>query len=96
MYSGVYLTDLTFIEDGNPDNIKCPTNAEKEIINFQKRDMVYNILQQILDFQQTPFPFSILEPIHTLLTEFPHESERELFALSILHEPRNVDAKSVL
>jgi hypothetical protein len=89
---------LTFIEDGNPDNIpiRSALNVETEVINFQKRDMVYNILQKILDYQQTPYLFPPLEPIHTLLTEFPHETERELYSLSILHEPRNADPKTII
>lgn len=31
---GVYLTDLTFIEDGNKDTTKA---GDKELINFDKR-----------------------------------------------------------
>lgn len=34
-YIGMYLTDLTFIEDGNPNN-------SNNLINFSKRKLVYN------------------------------------------------------
>jgi len=94
-YLGVYLTDLTFIEDGNPDHLE-DARTGKMVINFSKRGMVYDIVQNLLDYQQTPYQFPAFEPIHTLLTEFSFEEERQQFALSLLHEPRNADPKSIL
>jgi hypothetical protein len=43
---GVYLTDLTFIEDGNPDYIN-------ELINFSKRSLIYTVIAKIQQFQVT-------------------------------------------
>ena len=54
-YMGVYLTDLTFIEDGNPDFLKDKYAKEKEghqLINFRKREMVYKVIQGVLVHQQ--------------------------------------------
>jgi len=80
--SGVYLTDLTFIEDGNPDLIG-------EEINFQKRKMVFKVIQEVLLYQQRPYMIPVLEPVRTFLTEFPFVGEKDLYNLSLRHEPRN-------
>lgn len=39
-YLGVYLTDLTFIEDGNK-------NTVHGLINFNKRRLLYRVLREI-------------------------------------------------
>lgn len=41
---GVYLTDLTFIEDGNPDYVN-------ELINFTKRSLIYTVISKIQQYQ---------------------------------------------
>ena len=89
-YSGVSLTDLTFIEDGNPDVL------DESVINFTKRNMVYELIQKLLDYQNTPYDFPAFEPIQTLLTELPYDAEKEQFSLSLLREPRNADPKSIM
>lgn len=95
-YIGVYLTDLTFLEDGNPVFVQSTVEPDKKLINFQKRNMVYNVLQQLQVYQQGHYPFPVLEPVHTLLTEMTHETEKTLYALSLAHEPRNADPKSII
>jgi hypothetical protein len=47
---GVYLTDLTFIEDGNPDYIN-------ELINFSKRSLIYTVIAKIQQFQVHTFVY---------------------------------------
>jgi len=47
-YLGMYLTDLTFIEDGNPDKLG-------ELHNFSKRNFVSNVIQEIQQYQQAPY-----------------------------------------
>jgi son of sevenless len=48
-YSGVYLTDLTFVDEGNPEII--PPN----LINFRKKQLEYDVIVQVLKFQETPY-----------------------------------------
>ena len=46
--SGMYLTDLTFIEDGNPDEIN-------HLINFEKHRKVAEVIAEIQLYQQTAY-----------------------------------------
>ena len=49
--SGVYLSDLFFVDQGNPETVNG-------LINFRKRKLEYDIIIQILRFQGTSYPFS--------------------------------------
>jgi len=49
-YLGVFLTDLTFIEDGNPNCI-----PDTKLINFSKRKKVAEAIGKLLQFQGTPY-----------------------------------------
>ena len=51
---GMYLTDLTFIEDGNKDL------TDTGLINFNKRKQIANVIREIIQYQQTPY---CLEPV---------------------------------
>jgi hypothetical protein len=46
---GVYLSDLTFIEDGNADTV------HNGLINFDKRRFLANVISEIQQYQQTPY-----------------------------------------
>ena len=53
--SGVYLTDLTFIEDGIPSVIK-----RTNLINFAKRAKTAEVIRDIQQYQNVPYP---LKPV---------------------------------
>ncbi|CAG8769421.1 2943_t:CDS:2, partial [Ambispora leptoticha] len=46
-FLGVYLTDLTFIEDGNPDTLK----KDRALINFSKRMKTAEVIREIQQYQ---------------------------------------------
>jgi len=77
----VYLSDLTFTEDGNSDKLE-------HLINFGKRRLVYRVIEELRQYQVTPYSFPRTEPLHTLLAELPVLSEGHLFDLSLVREPR--------
>jgi son of sevenless-like protein len=56
--SGVYLTDLTFIEDGMPSVIK-----NSALINFAKRAKTAEVIRDIQQYQNVPYP---LQPVPEL------------------------------
>lgn len=54
-YLGVFLRDLTFIEDGNPDFVE-----DDSLMNFEKMRMISNVLSTIAKYQKVPYNF---EPV---------------------------------
>lgn len=86
-YLGVYLHDLTFAEE-NQNFIPDPFDSSRNYINFGKCEVLYNIISQFDLFQQIPYDFPIVEPIHTFLLELPCLSEKDLYNLSLNLEPR--------
>lgn len=84
--SGVILSDLTFIEDGNPDN------TQEGLIYWAKRTLLYGVLSEFLGFQKSatyPFPRketlrdSIIFSMETLSTPL-----KDLYDVSLQIEPR--------
>lgn len=56
-YLGVYLTDLTFIEDG------IPSLTPSELINFNKRAKTAEVIRDIQQYQSIPY---LLQPVPEL------------------------------
>lgn len=83
--SGLILSDLTFIEDGNPDR------TSDGLIHWQKRVLLFTVLSSLLEQQrkcsyrqlQTPFLSSVLASIraHQITAD-------EHYGLSLKIEPR--------
>ena len=87
----MYLTDLTFIEDGIPSTIK-KTNT----INFAKRAKTAEIIRDIQQCQNEPYP---LQPVPELqdyiITNMQSAGDvHEMYDRSLAVEPReNQDEK---
>eukprot|EP01133_Synstelium_polycarpum_P017183 gene17183-20472_t len=93
-YLGINLTDLTFIEDGNPDYLESTGSATNNptgspLINFKKRELFYTAWSDIARFQESPYQFAQEEPLNTFLLHFPQLEEKDLYELSIALEPRD-------
>jgi hypothetical protein len=86
-YIGTTLTDLTFIEDGNPDNFNHPT-THKDVINMEKRDLLANCIRSVRAYQTSDYKITLKDPPHTFLHELPCLDEHLLYALSLEREPR--------
>jgi len=88
-YLGVFLTDLTFTEEGNPDEYKGLTN-------FTKRKLVGQTIQKIQIFQKTGYN---LQPVYQIQNIFrvlkPRLSEEEQYNFSLLREPRKADRSQI-
>ncbi|XP_070207227.1 ras-specific guanine nucleotide-releasing factor 2-like [Littorina saxatilis] len=48
-YLGMYLTDLSFIEEGTPNF------TEEKLVNFSKMRMISHVIREIRLFQQTSY-----------------------------------------
>ncbi|KAG9696473.1 guanine-nucleotide dissociation stimulator CDC25, partial [Aureobasidium melanogenum] len=90
-FFGVYLTDLTFIEDGIPSVIK--TN----LINFAKRSKTAEVIRDIQQYQNVPYP---LQPVPELqeyiLTNMQTAGDvHEMYDRSLAVEPREREDEKI-
>jgi hypothetical protein len=83
-FIGLYLKDLTFIEDGNP------TVTTGDLINFEKCTMLSNIIQLIQQYQLLGFHliFRELPPFQEWIATWTLQDDEALFQRSLLLEPR--------
>lgn len=82
-YLGVYLSDLTFIEDGNMDFIK-----DTKLVNFEKRSMVAKVLTEIQGFQQIDYCLRPVPEIQVFLNKLEILDEKQAYEKSLQCEPR--------
>jgi len=81
-YVGLFLQDLTFIEEGNPDHLES-------YVNFSKCKMVGEVIKQVQKLQKKPYNLKPLPQMQKfLLQEHTTVSEKEMFELSLTAEPR--------
>lgn len=90
---GVYLTDLTFIEDGIPSVIK-----KTGMINFAKRNKTAEVIRDIQQYQNVPYP---LQPVPELqeyiLTNMQAAGDvHEMYDRSLAVEPREREDEKIV
>ncbi|PRP81071.1 Ras guanine nucleotide exchange factor [Planoprotostelium fungivorum] len=81
-YLGILLTDLTMIETGTTDYTK------DGLINYAKREKLSQTIGDTTKCMSNQYSFPKVEPIYTMMQELPHLEKEELFAWSLLIEPR--------
>ena len=81
-YLGMYLTDLTFIEDGNKDNLSDGH------INFKKRQLLAEVISEILVYQNTPYCLEELSFVKEYLLNVEALPEQQCYALSTKRETK--------
>ena len=79
--SGVYLSDLVFIDEGNQDDNDYG-------INLEKRKLVYATVEDLQLYQGSRFGFPILQPLNQYLSWIPSLNDSQLYKLSLAREPR--------
>lgn len=85
-FLGIYLQDLTFIEDGNPDFLRKSHN----LINFAKRHKAAEVIREIKQFQSFAYNFHSIPEFQSFIKynlEQSHDVER-LYERSLQIEPR--------
>ena len=88
-YVGVYLTQLTFTYDGNPDFIEGK-------VNFSKCVGVYKIIDKILKFQTKQYNFLVIDQVQEKLRELKREDESKLFSKSLKVEDSKLSREKFL
>jgi son of sevenless-like protein len=91
--AGVYLTDLTFIEDGIPSIIK-----KSALINFAKRAKTAEVIRDIQQYQNVPYP---LQPVPELqeyiLSNMQAAGDvHEMYEKSLAVEPREREDEKIV
>ena len=85
-FMGVILSDLTFIEDGNPNF------TPDGLINWTKRALLYNILSAFLEFQRV-CQYDVPDPAHKAAIVADLEAHQStptlLYKMSLELEPRD-------
>ncbi|KAF2075763.1 hypothetical protein CYY_002945 [Polysphondylium violaceum] len=84
-YLGVYLTHLTFIEDG----MKNTLNNQDDLINFEKRRKISVVIREIKQYQQQPYHLNVEETTINYLRNLPSVlTDKAMDKLSLMCEPR--------
>jgi len=81
-YLGQYLSDLTFIEDGNPDTL------DNGYVNFEKCQMVAKAILNMKQFQDAPYNLEAIDSVQEWISTWKSLSEKEIFDMSLIAEPR--------
>ncbi|KAH9388465.1 Ras protein-specific guanine nucleotide-releasing factor [Tyrophagus putrescentiae] len=82
-YLGMYLTDLSFIEEGTPNF------TDDGLLNFSKMRMIAHVIREIRHFQQTPYKIEHNPRVtNYLLDTSRHLGDEVLYQMSLCLEPR--------
>ena len=91
-FFGVYLTDLTFIEDGMSSIIK-----KTDLINFAKRAKTAEVIREIQTYQNVNYPFrAVSELQHYILDMMQSAGDvHEMYERSLQVEPREREDEKI-
>ena len=91
-FSGVYLTDLTFIEDGIPSIIK-----RTNLINFAKRAKTAEVIRDIQQYQSVPYPLKAVGDLQDYITSNMQAAGdvHEMYDRSLQVEPREREDEKI-
>eukprot|EP00008_Paramoeba_atlantica_P002026 CAMPEP_0201502282 /NCGR_PEP_ID=MMETSP0151_2-20130828/84050_1 /ASSEMBLY_ACC=CAM_ASM_000257 /TAXON_ID=200890 /ORGANISM="Paramoeba atlantica, Strain 621/1 / CCAP 1560/9" /LENGTH=875 /DNA_ID=CAMNT_0047895863 /DNA_START=103 /DNA_END=2730 /DNA_ORIENTATION=- len=85
-YLGVYLTDLTFVLDGNPDRVEGGT-----LINFFKWRKVADIITEIKNYQIRYKSLQVNHQTRTFLLSLEFKDSEECYKWSTRVEPKHYE-----
>ncbi|ODH47543.1 hypothetical protein GX48_06349 [Paracoccidioides brasiliensis] len=90
-FFGVYLTDLTFIEDG------IPSLTQSHLINFNKRAKTAEVIRDIQQYQNAPYLFhSVPELQDYMLSNMQAAGDvHEMYDRSLEVEPREREDEKI-
>lgn len=85
-FLGIYLQDLTFIEDGNPNYLK----KSNHLINFAKRAKTAEVIREIQQYQSSLYQLKPVEELQQFILANLQSTrdEETLYSESLKLEPR--------
>ncbi|SAM08772.1 hypothetical protein [Absidia glauca] len=92
-FLGIYLQDLTFIEDGNADYLK----TSKGLINFAKRAKTAEVIREIQQYQSTYYQLTPVDELQTFIQTNLQSTrdEEQLYHESLKLEPREREDEKI-
>ncbi|KAI9493763.1 ras guanine nucleotide exchange factor domain-containing protein [Zychaea mexicana] len=92
-FLGIYLQDLTFIEDGNPNFLK----KSKELINFAKRAKTAEVIREIQQYQSSLYRLKPVEELQSFIQANLQSTrdEEQLYNESLKLEPREREDEKI-
>ncbi|KAI4143694.1 MAG: hypothetical protein LQ340_006908 [Diploschistes diacapsis] len=91
-FLGVFLTDLTFIEDGIPSIFK-----RTNLINFAKRAKAAEVIRDIQQYQNVPYPLQPVPELQDYITSHMQSASdvSEMYDRSLTVEPREREDEKI-
>lgn len=91
-FFGIYLTDLTFIEDGIPSIIK-----KTQLINFAKRAKTADVIRDIQQYQNVPYGLSPVPELQEYILRNMQSAGdvHEMYDRSLQVEPREREDEKI-
>jgi son of sevenless len=91
-FLGVYLTDLTFIEDGIPSQIK-----KTNLINFQKRAKTAEVIRDIQQYQNHPYALQPVPELQDFIINHMQSAGDvyDMYEMSLQVEPREREDEKI-
>ncbi|CAO3699808.1 unnamed protein product [Rhizopus stolonifer] len=92
-FLGIYLQDLTFIEDGNSNELK----KNKELINFAKRAKTAEVIREIQQYQSSLYQLKTVDEIQEFIKSnlLSTRDEEQLYNESLKIEPREREDEKI-
>jgi son of sevenless-like protein len=84
-FIGIYLTDLTFIQEEAPDFIM---KDDVRLINFAKCRKFAGVIRDIQTYQNIGYNLEQYDELRNLLMNLPDYDDKEMYSMSLLREPR--------
>ena len=91
-FFGIYLTDLTFIEDGIPSVIK-----KTQLINFAKRAKTAEVIRDIQQYQNVPYGLQAVSELQEYIVRNMQSAGdvHEMYERSLQVEPREREDEKI-
>ncbi|ORZ00224.1 ras guanine nucleotide exchange factor domain-containing protein [Syncephalastrum racemosum] len=92
-FLGIYLQDLTFIEDGNPNYLK----KSKDLINFAKRAKTAEVIREIQQYQSSLYRLKPVDELQQFIQANLQSTrdEDQLYNESLKLEPREREDEKI-
>ena len=89
-YLGLYLADLTFVEEGSLDFVEAADGCGERLINLGKCMMLGKCIGEVLTFQTAGFSdVELNESLSLYFAGLDPPGDDEIYALSLAAEPRD-------